>query len=281
VAKSKLAGYDSAKTPESILSILDAIAKSGGIILGGQAIGIWSTLLQSPEREPWASLRPYTSLDADGLGESAVLADLAKRLTKLGFKVGLVEPKTEVEKRINTGVIYAKSKNLHIGINILSNPLGMLPREIVRTAQTVKFAGAALRVLHPVLCVEGKAMCLAELVQNNPESPRQDEPRLRLALANLRVFLARLGEESPSQATRLADRVKGLALDSLGVKILKSHKLDVLDGVPWHSWKKSAHKELKDYADTYENVVAERASNEKREKEGREWIEMLKNNAPV
>jgi hypothetical protein len=56
--KKKQPEFHDPKTPEDIAHVLIAIAKSGCIIIGGQAINLWSILLEKIDQEPWKSSRP-------------------------------------------------------------------------------------------------------------------------------------------------------------------------------------------------------------------------------
>jgi len=265
------------KTPDNILPILGAIADSGAILIGGQAINIWSIQLELAGQEPWKSSRPYSSTDADGLGDVVALQKLAESLRHKSYGIEVLPAESSEHTHKNTGVILATSAKLNIGINILHKPRGLIPQEIIRTAVELNFRGKVIKLLHPLLCVESKATCLIELQQDDPAAPRQDEKHLKLAVANLRVFLSLLGDKEPSRACALADRIRGLAVHQLGVTILKKHQLDVLDAVPWKAWGKSSAPVLKKFAESYDEVVGERATSIKQEQEAKAWLRTLKN----
>ena len=59
--------------PQEIKSILQALAEADAVLVGGQAINVWSCLYERPDCEPWRSSRPYTSVDADALADRAEL----------------------------------------------------------------------------------------------------------------------------------------------------------------------------------------------------------------
>jgi hypothetical protein len=95
------------KTPDDIIVVLRAIAASDCIIIGGQAINIWSILLEKKGQEPWISNQPYTSIDADGFGDLASLVKLATALQKEGYTVDVKPAEPPDQTKINTGLVLA------------------------------------------------------------------------------------------------------------------------------------------------------------------------------
>ncbi len=252
------------------------MANANCVIIGGQAVNIWSIRLEQANQEPWKSGRPYTSSDADGFGDIPSVAKLAEALRDENYSVEVQLAETPEERRKNTGIITATSKDLSISINILRHPEGLTPSEVWQTAQPVPFKDKTLKVLHPLLCVEGKASCLIQLPQNDPENPRQDEKHLVLSLANLRVYLEMIGHDNPEDATRIADRIPGLALHELGIEILRRHAIDVLDGVPWKVWQASKVPVLRQFGEKLETIRAERTMAIERDFQARKWLKELK-----
>ena len=55
------------KSPREIKPVLEALAQTGAVIIGGQAVNLWAERYQT-ESPPWIELRPYTSFDLDVLG---------------------------------------------------------------------------------------------------------------------------------------------------------------------------------------------------------------------
>lgn len=58
-------------TPEEIRPVLGALTEAGCVIIGGQAVNLWSSVCERIDQEPWSSGRPYTSFDADAFADSA------------------------------------------------------------------------------------------------------------------------------------------------------------------------------------------------------------------
>jgi len=274
--KTPLKNFHDPKTPDEIILILVALANANCIIIGGQAINIWSIKLEKVNQEPWKSGRPYTSTDADGFGDRPSIVKLAKALQDENYTVEVQMAVKPEELRVNTGIITATSKKLNISINILSQPLGLSPQEVLQTAQPIPFRDKTLKLLHPLLCVEGKATCLIQLPQNDPKNPRQDEKHLVLSLANLCVYLEMLGDDNPEDAVKIANRIPGLALHELGIEILRRHNIDVLEGVPWKHWQTSQNPLLREFGGQLEKILSERKTAIERDFQARKWLKELK-----
>lgn len=91
-------------SPTDLEPILKIASDCGLILVGGQAVGCWATLLETPDEEPWKSRRPYTSRDADALCTRNQMLQFAKSLTESGWAGEVYEPDKN-EERINTGAI--------------------------------------------------------------------------------------------------------------------------------------------------------------------------------
>jgi hypothetical protein len=53
--------------PSEIKPVLEALASTKAVIIGGQAVNLWAEHYQK-DSSPWKELRPYTSFDLDVLG---------------------------------------------------------------------------------------------------------------------------------------------------------------------------------------------------------------------
>ena len=198
-------------TPGQLRPLLEAMSRSDAVIVGGQAINLWSELYGRDE-EPWRSLRPFTSRDLDALASAAALLECA-RLT--GGEARFPEPG---QGTVNTGQLSVLLDGRPVDADFLSEVKGLNNQEIRQTARAVLWQGLTLRLLHPILCVESKTINLMR-IQQEPEE-RQDHKHLRIALANAREFLV---EQTANPAThpiivRWAQRLRSLANDQLGLE---------------------------------------------------------------
>lgn len=216
-------------TPRQLRPLLEALSHSDVVIVGGQAINLWSEIYEKDE-EPWRSLRPFTSRDLDALGSATALVECARRThgQALFPEAG--------QKTVNTGKLTVRIGGRPVEADFLSEVKGLNNQEIRQTAKLITWRKLRLRVLHPILCVESKTINLLR-IQQEPEE-RQDKKHLLLALANAREFLA---EQMPNPAThpvlvRWAQRLRSLANDQLGLEAAQLHGIDYQSAIPTALW---------------------------------------------
>jgi hypothetical protein len=217
-------------TPQQLRPLLEALSRSDVVIVGGQAINLWSEIYQKDE-EPWRSLRPFTSRDLDALGSAAALLECARQAQGQAL---FPEPG---QKTANTGKLTVLIDGQPVDADFLSEVKGLNNQEIRQTARRIAWHELQLRLLHPILCVESKTINLMR-IQQEPEE-RQDKKHLLLALANAREFLA---EQTANPAThpvllRWAQRLRGLANDQLGLEAAQIHGIDYQSGIPAKLWR--------------------------------------------
>lgn len=220
-------------TPGQLRPLLEALSRSDAVIVGGQAINLWSELYGRDE-EPWRSLRPFTSRDLDALGSSTALLECARHV---GGQARFPEPG---QRTVNTGQLTVMLEGRPVDADFLSEVKGLNNQEIRQTARRVLWHGLTLRLLHPVLCVESKTINLMRIQQKPDE--RQDHKHLLLALANAREFLA---EQTANPATHLvlvrwAQRLRSLANDQLGLEAAQVHGINYLTAIPAALWQGKA-----------------------------------------
>lgn len=237
------------RTPQEVRPILQALAEAGIVLVGGQAINLWSLLYEQPKVEPWRSSRPYTSFDADALADRAELFMAARKMEEAGFQIEVSLPETPEASALNTGLLQARKGGDEITINLLHRLGGLSTQEIRETAVTLSWERIDIRLLHPLLCVESKAHSLNTLPQDKPDEPRQDRKHLALAVANLREHLVKRSQPDLADAVlRSAHRLVDLAYHQLGCEMLTRQHVDLLDGIPWASWRPGPIASLQEFA---------------------------------
>lgn len=217
-------------TPLEIRPLLEALSHCDAVIVGGQAINLWSETYQKDE-EPWISLRPFTSRDLDALGSAAALLECSRHMQGRAL---FPDPG---QKTVNTGKLTAVMGGKEVDADFLSEVKGLNNQEIRQTAKVIVWNELHLRLLHPILCVESKTVNLMRIEQEPEE--RQDKKHLLLALANAREFLA---EQTSNPAThsvlvRWAQRLRSLANDQLGLEAAQIHGLDYQMAIPETRWR--------------------------------------------
>jgi len=220
-------------TPRQIRPLLEALSYSDAVIVGGQAINLWSETYAKDE-EPWISLRPFTSRDLDALGSAAALVECSRHVQGEAL---FPQPG---QKTVNTGKLTVVIEGQPVDADFLSEVKGLNNQEIRQTAKVMAWNELRLRLLHPILCVESKTVNLMRIEQEPEE--RQDKKHLRLALANAREFLA---EQTRNPAThpvlvRWAQRLRSLANDQLGLEAAQIHGIDYQTAIPEALWRNAA-----------------------------------------
>lgn len=214
-----------------MLDILRVVGGTECVIIGGQAVNLWSERYARPE-PPWTELRPFTSLDLDLLGGRREVLQVAKLL-----KVSPHLPRAG-ENTANSGRLQVPLGNLELEVDFLHTANGINTQEAFETAPTLTFEGTSLRVLHPVLCVESKTVNLATLPQD--ANCRQDLKHLRLSIANTHEYLAELTEHDakPASLLRWARRLRSNANHQLGLAAARLHQVDFQQAIPKPLWER-------------------------------------------
>ncbi len=257
--------------------VLRCLSDADAVIIGGQGVNVWSLVYEKPAAEPWRSSRPYTSVDADALADRAQMVKLARLLEAAGFNVRVQVPRAEEESVVNTGVVVATKSDLELSINLLQTVLGLSNQDIRTNAVNLVWEETAVRLLHPLLCVESKTQNLLRLPQDSPEAPRQDKKHLVLSIANLREHL--LQRSTPplaAQGLHIARRLVDFAYQEPGRNVLTRHQLDLLDGIPWPAWRANAVAELREFAGREPEFRKEIQERLEAEAEITRWIAELK-----
>jgi len=220
-------------TPEQLRPLFEALSSTQAVVVGGQAINLWSQAYEKDE-EPWKSLRPFTSRDLDVLGGTNDLHDCARRL-----KARVLYPEPG-QTTINAGKLIAQLAGQEVEADFLTEVKGLNNQEVRQTAKTISWQGLSLRVLHPILCVESKTASLMRLPQD--VVGRQDKKHLALALANAREFLAEqtANTSTHSNLLRWAQRLRSLANDQVGLEAALLHGIDYRAAIPAERWRQAA-----------------------------------------
>lgn len=177
------------------------------------------------DSQAWSDLRPYTSRDLDYFGGLAD-ARRAKELLRAGGRLN-----TKMEPGPNAGVLTLRmSDGRELIIDILTGVYGLSAAELTRTAVRLTgsgpLSGVGLRVMHPLLLLEGKAASLRGLDQTH----RQDAKHLRMMILVLREWLRdRLTE--PRAVFTAVERLAACAASPDGVQAY-AMGIDMLQTLP-------------------------------------------------
>jgi hypothetical protein len=170
---------------EELASVFHRLQAAGwdAVLVGGQAVNVWAWRYQQ-DSPAWRELRPYTSRDLDYHGG---LAEARLAMQVLGARGRL---NTGADPGPNAGVLTVSLPDgRELLVEILTGVFGVGVAELERTAVTWSGAGVlselTLRVIHPLLLLEGKTAAL----QGLPQADRQDAKHLRILVLIVRQWL--------------------------------------------------------------------------------------------
>jgi hypothetical protein len=213
--------------PEELASVFRALQAAGwdAVLVGGQAVNIWACHYER-DLPSWRELRPYTSNDLDYHGGLAE-AKLAMKI--LGCPGEL---NTGSDPSPNAGVMKVMLPDgREVLLDVLTGVFGLSAAEVERTAVVLSgtgtLAGLTLRVIHPLLLLEGKAAALHGL----PQAGRQDAKHLRILILVVQEWLKQqLGD--PRMVFRAAERLAACAASPSGVHAF-AQGIDLFQAVPF------------------------------------------------
>jgi hypothetical protein len=216
-------------SPHEIKPVLQALAQTRSVIIGGQAVNLWAEHYQK-ESGPWKELRPYTSFYLDVLGSRTDVLKCSQALN--------AEPyfPTPSENTVNSGKIVTQVQGSDFDIDFLHSPNGLSAAEVMELARPIRFEHIPLKILHPLHCVESKTVNLITLPQDAGE--RQDLKHLQLSIAIFRQYLIDLTLQGGAEQVllRWARRVRANSNHELGIQTAIKHGINFQDAIPADLW---------------------------------------------
>lgn len=215
------------KTPDELKNILSKIdLESDLILVGGQAINIWASVYESkiPELQQFL---PFSSEDLDFVGSKI---DAIRVQEILGGDLTLNKDFTPSP---NTGVLITQTQEQNLRIDFLASVFGLGDSEV--TASAVRFkgkdklAGINLKVLNPILCLEGKLKAYTGL----PQAGRQDKKHLQISLLVVEQYIKDICQQNqPRDGLKLIEKIFKIAKSDAGLQVWIRNRLDILDSIP-------------------------------------------------
>lgn len=215
-------------TPEGLREIFIDLqsANLDAVVVGGQAVNLWAYQYyeKAPELKQYL---PFASEDLDFYG-GRVEAMLCQDV--LGGQLNL---NRDFDPSPNAGVLLVNREDRTLRIDVLASVFGLNDSEVVGSALPFIgkgiLQGIQIKVLHPVLCLEGKLRCLRGL----PQGGRQDLKHASMSVICVREMLRSLcTPETPRIGLKQVERVLDIALREDGLSAWYRHNLEVERAIP-------------------------------------------------
>jgi len=210
--------------------VLGVVGKLDCVIIGGQAVNIWCEHYARGDYVPaaqWDELKPFTSLDLDVLGSSVEAEEAGVKLH--ASRVEIADPFTKSDSPI-CGFVETAVGGRELGIHFLHRIAGVGRDEVERTAVSIETGGTSVRVMHPLLCLEGRVEILLRRIG---EAGHQDQLHLKRGILVVRALLAeQLGREGAKRFLSGAERVFRLARSYDGLLLAQKCGVKLEEAVP-------------------------------------------------
>jgi hypothetical protein len=243
-------------TPENLREIFLDLQAAGleAVVVGGQAVNLWAYQYCEAAIE-LKELLPFASEDLDFYG-GRVEAVICKEA--LGGKVKLNK---DFDPSPNAGVVLVNRQDKVLRIDFLASVYGLNDAEITGTALPFlgqdKLAGIQVRVLHPVLCLEGKLRCLRGL----PQGGRQDLKHVVMSTLCVKELLRNLiRKDEPRSGLKLVERVLGSALREDGLSAWYHHGICIESAIPIDTLRELTDEKWQRFCETRFPQVMEQVS---------------------
>lgn len=215
-------------TPENLRDIFVKLqtVELDTVVVGGQAVNLWAYQYYQNSQQLEQYL-PFASEDLDFYGGKIEAVICQKTL---GGKVILNQ---DFDPSPNAGIVLVEHQNKTLRIDFLASVYGLNDSEITGTALTFvgkdQLENVKLKVLHPILCLEGKLRCLRGLPQHN----RQDLKHTKILIICLNQFLADLIPNHSSRiCLKLIERILDNGMREDGLSAWYHHQIAIENTIP-------------------------------------------------
>lgn len=216
-------------TPENLRAIFIKLQEVNldVVVVGGQAVNLWAYQYYEnlPELETYI---PFSSEDLDFYG-GKIEAVICQKI--LGGKIIL---NRDFDPSPNAGIVLVNYQDQTLRIDFLASVYGLNDAEITGTALTFwgkdKLENIKLKVLHPILCLEGKLRCLRGLPQQN----RQDRKHSKILILCVNQFLGQLIPQNPPRiGLKLVERILDNAVREDGLSAWYHYQMMIESAIPF------------------------------------------------
>ena len=170
---------------DEVRRLLEFVSKHTPIIVGGQSINIWATLLQGQDPELDA-LGPLTSKDVDFFHNKEAAKALAD-----GLEDGKIQIPTGDDFTPNAAVVTGRLNGREVVIDFMSAVKGVKDQSLLK--HSITFADQenpeiSITLMHPLDCIRSRLANINDL-------KRTSEHALKQAQASLKIFECYLAYE--------------------------------------------------------------------------------------
>lgn len=216
--------------PRAVIDIVAILADDQrAFVVGGQALNLWAEYYSERAAE-LLEFRPYTSKDIDYFGQRAVAEKLAEGLG------GTIQVPSPNNTTFQTAIVHATINGIDIDIDFLSHVKGVqrgLEDGVVDLIIPYEHEGAeaelAIRLMHPLHCLQSRVANVLDLGRTDDTSRRQ----LAAAPIIVRQYIAdALADGERREAIDVLEALfRYLRSDLTGRKahqVLRSDPIDIL-----------------------------------------------------
>lgn len=215
-------------TPRDLREILVKLQEASldAVVVGGQAVNLWA--FKYYENAPaLKELLPFASEDLDFYGGKLEV------LTCRDTLQGKATLNQDFDPSPNSGVVIVNYQERSLRIDFLASVYGLNDAEITSTALPFSgrepLTGVKIKVLHPLLCLEGKLKCLRGL----PQQGRQDLKHVKMSLICVGELLKDFCQrQEPRSGLKLIERVLKDALTEDGLSAWYHHQVEIESAIP-------------------------------------------------
>jgi hypothetical protein len=214
-------------TPENLVSLFQAISQEelDLILVGGQAINIWASYYVS--RVPsLTEYLPFSSADLDFYGGKVEAIACQKILG------GTINLNRDFEPSPNTGVLIVPTEIQPLRVDFLGSVFGIGDIELSQSAIVFEgqqqLAGLRVKILNPMLCLEGKLKAAIGL----PQEGRQDLKHLQMSLLFVKEYIKDTILVDVRQGLKLIERIAFNIWSDAGLSLWYRYGIEINSAIP-------------------------------------------------
>ncbi len=214
-------------TPENLISLFQAIDREelDLILVGGQAINIWASYYASRVTALTEYL-PFSSADLDFYGGKVEAIACQKILG------GTININRDFDPSPNTGVLIVPTEDRPLRVDFLGSVFGIGDIELSQSAIVFEgqqvLAGVRVKILNPMLCLEGKLKAAIGL----PQEGRQDLKHLRMSLLFVKEYIKDTILGDVRQGLKLIERIAFNIWSDAGLSVWYRYGIEINLAIP-------------------------------------------------